>query len=335
MLAASGRPFALGTFSSGVEPAFGAIVIDETVFPLSPARSIRRLLEHWDQEFEQLQREAESCDEDRAHFQLAKLRPLPPVMPLGQIFQAGANYRQHVLDLLAGAERRGDASDGVEDREAARKALDDRARTGAPFVFQGSANAVIGAEDDIVLPLEGEQPDWELELVAVIGRHARRVTRGQAMDHVAGYMIANDLTLRDQLRRADVPGGIDWLAAKNPPTFLPLGPILVPAAHVPGPMDLGMRLTVNDRTWQDATTADMLFDIAALIEYLSRIGQLYPGDLILTGSPAGNGAHHGVFLKPGDLVDAQIDGLGRQRNRCVAESAAGSEPISTTADALS
>jgi 2-keto-4-pentenoate hydratase/2-oxohepta-3-ene-1,7-dioic acid hydratase in catechol pathway len=331
----SGRPFALGTFSSDGADPFGAFVIDDGVFPLEPARSIRSLLEDWDDEFDRLQEAADLCDPDRAPYELNALRPLSPVSPPGQIFQAGANYRRHVLELLAGADRAGDNSDGVdrEARAAARVALDERARNGAPFVFQGSANAVIGARDEIVLPLEGEQPDWELELVAVIGRRARRVPREEAMDHVAGYMIANDLTLRDRLRRPDVPGGIDWLTAKNPPTFLPLGPLLVPAAHVPDPMNLGMRLAVNGRLMQDASTSDMLFDVAALIEYLSMVGQLNCGDLILTGSPAGNGVHHGVFLKPGDVVEGEITGLGGQRNRCVAESISPRSPIRSTLDA--
>jgi 2-keto-4-pentenoate hydratase/2-oxohepta-3-ene-1,7-dioic acid hydratase in catechol pathway len=335
MHSGSGRPFALGTFSSDGADPFGALVIDGGVFPLEPARSLRSLLEDWDDEFDRLQEAADLCDTDRAPYELNALRPLPPVSPPGQIFQAGANYRQHVLELLAGADRAGDNSDGV-DRDAragARIALDERASNGAPFVFQGSANAVIGAQDEIVLPRGGEQPDWELELVAVIGQRARRVPHEEAMDHVAGYMIANDLTLRDRLRRPDVPGGIDWLTAKNPPTFLPLGPLLVPAPHVPDPLNLRMQLAVNGRMMQDASTSDMLFNVAALIEYLSVIGELNCGDLILTGSPAGNGVHHGVFLKPGDLVEGEIDGLGRQRNRCVAESASPRSPIGVTLDA--
>ncbi|HEY4829101.1 MAG TPA: fumarylacetoacetate hydrolase family protein [Solirubrobacteraceae bacterium] len=321
----SGRPFALGTFINQAGAKFAAIVLGDGVFPLSPSRSIRELLERWDEDFDDLQRQADRCRDDKAPFTLGDLRPLAPVAPPGQIFQAGANYRQHVLELLAGAERRHDSSDGVSDerRAEARRALDERARTGAPFVFQGSANAVIGARDEIVLPPDSEQADWELELVAVIGRRTRRVDRREAMESVAGYMIANDLTLRDRLSRPDVPGGIDWLAAKNPPTFLPLGPLLVPAAHVSDPTNLRMELSVNGRTMQDATTADMLFDVAALIEYLSTITQLVPGDLVLTGSPAGNGAHHGVFLQPGDEVVGRIEGLGEQRNRCRAESVVG------------
>lgn len=313
--------FALGTFACGDSRPFAALVIDQFVHRLPGGESLRSVLEGWDHALPRLQAHADELPDAAADHRLGELRPLPPVFPVGQIFQAGANYRAHVLELLAGAERRGDDSDGASaaERDHARLALNRRAREGEPFVFQGSANAVVGARDDVVLPDGYTQYDWELELVAVIGRHARRVPRQRALPHVAGYMIANDLTLRDALRRTDVPGGIDWLRAKNPPTFLPLGPLLVPASHVNDPMQLQIELQVNGRTMQQASTSDMLFDVARLVEYVSTISELRPGDLILTGSPAGNGAHHGVFLRPGDQLHGTITGLGEQRNHCRAE----------------
>jgi 2-keto-4-pentenoate hydratase/2-oxohepta-3-ene-1,7-dioic acid hydratase in catechol pathway len=249
---------------------------------------------------------------------------MPPLPTWGTVFCAGANYRQHVLDLLAGAERRGDASDGLtsEERDRAREELDERARSGRPFVFLGSAHAIVGAHDDVVLPHDVAQPDWELELAAVIGRPARRVSRERALDAVAGYTICNDVSARDKLVRPDVRAlGLDWLAGKSAPTFLPTGPLLVPAAHAGDPLDLQITLRVNGTTYQDESTADMLFDVAALIAHISEAAELRPGDLVLTGSPAGNGASHGVFLKPGDVMEGEITGLGRQRNRCVAEAA--------------
>jgi 2-keto-4-pentenoate hydratase/2-oxohepta-3-ene-1,7-dioic acid hydratase in catechol pathway len=181
---------------------------------------------------------------------------------------------------------------------------------------------MVGAHDDVVLPLDSHQHDWELELAAVIGKPARRVPRHQALDVVAGYTICNDLTVRDALIRPDTRElGLDWLAGKNPPTFLPTGPLLMPAAHVGDPMSLRVTMRVNGRTMQDETTADMLFDVAELIEHISTVAELRPGDIVLTGSPAGNGAYHGVFLQPGDVMEGEITGLGRQRNRCVAEAA--------------
>ena len=161
------------------------------------------------------------------------------------MFCAGANYRQHVLDLFAGAERRGDSSDGLTaaDRDRARAELDERARTGRPFVFMESANAMVGARDDVVLPAGSEQHDWELELTAVIGRPLRRASREEALAGVAGYTIANDVTTRDALIREDARGlGLDWLAGKCAPTFLPIGPVIVPAAHAGDPQDLRIAL---------------------------------------------------------------------------------------------
>jgi 2-keto-4-pentenoate hydratase/2-oxohepta-3-ene-1,7-dioic acid hydratase in catechol pathway len=257
-----------------------------------------------------------------AEHRLDELRPLPPLDPPGQVFCAGANYRTHVLELFAGADRDGEASPGFgpEERERARAELDARVRTGRPFVFTQSANAIVGAHDDVVLPSGSEQHDWELELAAVIGRPARRVPRERALDVVAGYTIANDLTTRDALIRPDAPGlGLDWLAGKCAPTFLPTGPFIVPAVHAGDPQDLQIVLRVNGRTMQDESTADMLFDVAALIAHISEVAELRPGDLVLTGSPAGNGASHGVFLRPGDVMEGEITGLGMQRNRCVAE----------------
>src|SRR5262249_5364990 len=143
---------------------------------------------------------------------------------------AGANYREHVLELMAGAERRRDSTDGLTaaDRDRARAELDERARTRRPFVFMESANAIVGARDDVVLPHDSEQHDWELELAAVIGRPARRVAREDALDVVAGYTICNDVTTRDALIRPDTRAlGLDWLAGKCAPTFLPTGPLLV------------------------------------------------------------------------------------------------------------
>lgn len=325
--------FALGTFAANGR-TIPALVLEDRVFDLGERLdrqpTIRDLLEHWDSSLELLQTTADTLRSKPGDFVLGDLRPLPPVIPCGQIFQAAANYRQHVLELLAGAESRADGSDGLtaKEREQARIALDERARTGAPFVFTGSAHAMVGAEDEIELPYDSTQPDWEIELAAVIGRGGRRLPRERALEIVAGYTICNDLTRRDALLRSDARTlGIDWLAAKNSPTFLPTGPLMVPAVHVADPMNLRMRLDVNGRTMQDHTTADMLFDIASLISHISTVAELRPGDLVLTGSPAGNGASYGIFLKPGDEIEAAIEGLGIQRNRCRAETRPQSQEV--------
>jgi len=193
--------------------------------------------------------------------------------------------------------------------------MDERIRSGVPYVFLGSPRAMCGPYDDIVLPELGEQHDWELELALVIGKPGRNIPAEEALDHVAAYTICNDLTTRDRLYRPDLKAiGTDWFTAKNADTFLPTGPFLVPAAFVGDPGDLRITLRHNEVVRQDESTKDMIFDIPRLIAYVSTTTTLRPGDLLLTGSPAGNGAHWGVFLKPGDVVEAGITGLGHQRN---------------------
>jgi 2-keto-4-pentenoate hydratase/2-oxohepta-3-ene-1,7-dioic acid hydratase in catechol pathway len=317
---------AVGMFVAADEP-FPGLVLGERVFDLSerlgrPCADLQALLVEWDWAQGRVAELARDLAGVPGDHELSALGTLPPVGSGAQIFQAAANYRQHVLDLMAGAERRQDGSDGLtsSEREAAAAELDERARAGKPFVFLGSRHAVVGAFDDVVLPSDSQQSDWEVELAVVIGRAGRRLTREQAPGVIAGYTICNDLTSRDALMRPDARAlGIDWLAGKNSPTFLPIGPFLVPASQVADPMDLRLRLTVNERVMQDASTDDMLFDVASLIAHISNVTDLRPGDLVLTGSPAGNGASHGIFLAPGDVIEATITGLGQQRNVCVAE----------------
>ncbi len=201
--------------------------------------------------------------------------------------------------------------------------MDDRAAKGSPYIFQKSVAAVTGPNDPILIPASVKEPDWELELAVVIGRRARNVRRDQALQHVAGYTIANDITARDRVFRRDELKnlGTDWTAAKSAPTFLPLGPYLVPAAFVPDPQRLQITLSLNGQVMQDESTADMIFDVARQIEFLSSLVELRPGDVICTGSPSGNGTHHGRLLRPGDVVESTITGLGSQRNPVAAEEA--------------
>jgi 2-keto-4-pentenoate hydratase/2-oxohepta-3-ene-1,7-dioic acid hydratase in catechol pathway len=142
------------------------------------------------------------------------------------------------------------------------------------------------------------------------------------MNYVAGYTIVNDLTTREKVSRKEGDMremGMDWVACKSSPTYLPMGPYLVPAAFIPNPQRLRVTLKLNGETMQNESTEDMIFDVARLIEAASASTLLQPGDLICTGSPAGNGVHHGRFLRPGDVMEGSITGLGTQRNTCVAE----------------
>jgi 2-keto-4-pentenoate hydratase/2-oxohepta-3-ene-1,7-dioic acid hydratase in catechol pathway len=189
-------------------------------------------------------------------------------------------------------------------------------------VFIGLPSAITGPYDDVTLPTWAEKPDWELELAAVIGRPAYRVSVEEALECVAGYTIANDLTDRATVFRRDMPQiGTDWLRSKNAPGFTPLGPWIVPAESVGDTGDLQLTLKLNGEVMQDESTKDMIFDVARMVAYASQSARLLPGDLVLTGSPSGNGMHWGRLLRDGDVMESTITGLGTQRTRCVAEQA--------------
>jgi 2-keto-4-pentenoate hydratase/2-oxohepta-3-ene-1,7-dioic acid hydratase in catechol pathway len=199
------------------------------------------------------------------------------------------------------------------------KMMDERAKA-LPFVFLKLPSSVVGPRDEVVLPFDVEKPDWELELGVVIGKRAHRVNAEEAMDYVAGYAVVNDVTARELIFRRDGSAiGADWLSGKSFPTFLPFGPMVVPKDQVADPYDLNIRLSVNGKVYQDESTSDMMVSIERQIAYLSSRVVLEPGDLICTGSPYGNGSAFGVFLKPGDMMEGTITGLGTQRNPCVAE----------------
>jgi 2,4-diketo-3-deoxy-L-fuconate hydrolase len=313
-------PFALGTFAApGGEP-FPGLIAAARVRDLRAdglPSSTRELLADWDTALPRL---AELADRDQgAWLPAAEVRALPPVEPRN-LLQSGANYRKHVIDIIVSEHDPADGRTTEQVRADAAAFMEHRAANTDPYLFIGLASAMCGAFDDIMLPAGGTQHDWELELAAVIGRPARRVPPDQALRHVAGYTICNDVTTRDLVYRPDLGKiGTDWLRSKNAPTFLPTGPVLVPSVFVSDPMDLRITLSLNGKVMQDESTKDMIFDVSRLISYASHITTLQPGDLILTGSPAGNGAHWRRFLADGDQIDAGITGLGWQRNRCVAE----------------
>lgn len=315
-------PWALAKADLGVGGPVPALVARDRVLDLSAraetagARTVTELLERWETVLPAL--EAIAADPRAAWRPLAEASLRSPVEPR-QIFQAGANYRTHVIDLAAAHH---DGSDGrsIEQVRADAAAAMDARRQQPPFVFTGLPSAICGPYDDVVLPRDSGQPDWELELAAVIGRPARRLAAARALDAVAGWVIVNDLTLRDKVfRREAGPLGADWLAAKNSPTFLPTGPVLVPRSAIPDPGDLRITLRLNGQVMQDESTKDMIVDVPRIIAHCSQVAALLPGDLVLTGSPAGNGLAHGRLLRPGDLMESAIAGLGAQANHCVAE----------------
>ncbi|MDE2226104.1 MAG: fumarylacetoacetate hydrolase family protein [Xanthomonadaceae bacterium] len=185
-----------------------------------------------------------------------------------------------------------------------------------PVVFMKATSAIVGAFDDVMIPPGSEKTDWEVELGVVIGDAARNVPREAALEHVAGYMIVNDVSER----AFQFDHGGQWVKGKSCDTFAPLGPWLVTRDEIPDPQDLSMWLNVNGHRYQNGNTRTMIFDVATLVSHISRYMALLPGDVISTGTPPGVGLGQKppVYLKPGDVMELGIAGLGAQRQRVVA-----------------
>jgi len=233
---------------------------------------------------------------------LGGLELLPPVARPGKILALASNYVDHIIEGGGTPE----PTDG---------------RT--PYVFCKLPSTLIGPDEPIRLPSVSATIDWELELAIVIGSRARRVSHADALDVVAGYLIFNDLSARDMTfpqRRYTGPNSewFDWLNGKWCDTFAAAGPFLVSADAIPDPHDLRIRLTLNDEVWQDSSTSKMIFKIPEIIEFISSWCTLEPGDIITTGTPAGVGYSKQRYLKPGDVLQGTIEGLGTLTNPVIA-----------------
>ena len=196
---------------------------------------------------------------------------------------------------------------------------DHAAETGAkipehPILFFKANSAIVGAYDDVVMPRGSEQTDWEVELGVVIGKTTKYVSKEDALGHVAGYCIVNDVSERHF--QANLTG--QWTKGKSCDTFGPTGPWLVTRDEVEDPQNLNMSLDVNGKRMQTGNTATMIFTVAEIIEHLSQLFTLHPGDVITTGTPPGVGLGikpTPVFLKKGDVMELSIEGLGQQRQK--------------------
>ena len=180
-----------------------------------------------------------------------------------------------------------------------------------PVIFFKATSSIIGPNDDVEIPRHSVKTDWEVELGVVIGKHAKYVKKENALDHVAGYCVVNDLSERDfQLHRSG-----QWVKGKSADTFGPIGPWLVTRDEVPDPQNLTMYLEVNGHRYQDGSTETMHFDVATIVSHLSQFMSLQPGDVISTGTPpgVGMGQKPETYLKSGDVIQLEIEGLGLQR----------------------
>ncbi|MFG2861049.1 fumarylacetoacetate hydrolase family protein [Streptomyces sioyaensis] len=216
------------------------------------------------------------------------LRTGPPLARIGKIVCIGLNYHDHARET------------GATPPEE-------------PILFMKAPDTVVGPDDTVLVPRGSTKTDWEVELAVVIGRTARYLeTDEQALAAIAGYAVAHDVSERAfQIER-----GGQWDKGKNCETFNPLGPWLVTADEVPDPQDLGLRLWVNGELKQNGTTAEQIFPVAEVVRYVSRFMTLYPGDVLNTGTPSGVAMGHPdpkPYLRAGDVVELEVDGLGRQR----------------------
>ncbi|MFG1344337.1 fumarylacetoacetate hydrolase family protein [Xanthobacter autotrophicus DSM 431] len=212
-----------------------------------------------------------------------------PVAGIGKFIAVGLNYADHAAEA-------------------------NMALPSEPVIFSKATSCIVGPNDDVVLPPASTKGDWEVELGIVIGKTARYVSREDAFSHVAGYCLVNDVSEREyQLER-----GGTWDKGKGFDTFGPIGPYLVTAEEVPDPHALDMWLDLNGQRMQSGSTRTMIFDVASLVSYISRIMTLFPGDVITTGTPPGVGMGQRpepIYLKAGDVMELGIDKLGRQRQR--------------------
>ncbi|PBB18694.1 fumarylacetoacetate hydrolase family protein [Mesorhizobium sp. WSM4313] len=193
---------------------------------------------------------------------------------------------------------------------------DHAAETGAtvppePIIFMKASSAIVGPDDDVLIPHGSVKTDWEVELGVIIGKTAKYVSEDDALDYVAGYCVAHDVS--ERAFQAERQG--QWTKGKSCDTFGPTGPWLVTKDEVADPQNLKMWLTVNGKTMQNGSTRTMVFGVKYLVAYLSQFMSLHPGDIISTGTPpgVGLGMKPQVFLKPGDVVELGIEGLGQQK----------------------
>ena len=320
-----GTPFKLGTFAkSSRGKSFTAIVIDDKAYNLARACkasglgkditrfSLQQLLANWDANFATLQeivafleREGEATGPSA----VPKLKPRAPIASPGKMFYAAQNFQEHVNEMI-----RAGMSPTSGPQFTGEKS------TSQPYLFLKASSSLAGANDDIEIPNGLKKIDWEAEIACVITRPGRRIKAERALEHVAGWMTTNDVSARDLQVRPDRPGlRSDWLNGKSHDRFAPMGPFLVPRAFVKNHMNLFIRLKVNGEVKQDGNTSQFIFTPEEQIEYASGIATLHTGDVFVCGTCGGVGQGTNTFLKVGDVMETEVEGLGRMRNKFVEE----------------
>ena len=303
--------YKLATYQSAAGPRAG-LVIDDELFDAAKLSghaayaSVLAILEDWRAARGVLRKAAGNAGKGRIKgLPLKRVKLLAPVQWPSAIYCAGANYADHAAEMA----RRMNRPPEPDPHTLGLKAWH-FIKASRTLANPGATVKVSGVSDHV---------DWEVELAAVIGRPAKNVSQEKALSYVAGYTAANDLSARDRGPRAGIsdtsPFKSDWTKHKTFEGSCPLGPWIVPASDIGDPQNLGLKLWVNDVLKQDSNSNDMIFNLAEQIERLSNGMTLHPGDLILTGTPAGVGSARGEFLKAGDVVKIWIEKIGTLTNK--------------------
>ena len=305
-------PYKLVTYQASQGPRAG-LAVGETVFDLAAATgcpsyaTMLDVLRDWDAARGLLTDAATNAAKRTQGRPLRGTTLLPPVPTPAGIFCAGANFTDHMMEMA----RVQNLDPEPDPHSVGLK----------PWHFIKATHCLAAADSTVKLPAYSKMVDWEAELTAVIGRPARNVALENALEYVAGYTIANDLSARDFTKRPHIadtsPFKYDWLGQKCFEGACPVGPWIVPAEEIADPQNVAIKLWVNDVIKQDSHTSKMIFTLAEQIAHLSTRLTLRPGDLILTGTPAGVGLARKEFLKPGDVVKVWIEGVGTLTNTCV------------------
>jgi 2-keto-4-pentenoate hydratase/2-oxohepta-3-ene-1,7-dioic acid hydratase in catechol pathway len=293
-----------------LQGARAGVVIGEDVFDGAELTgrpdyaTARAILNDWDNADDALRAAAARATGRKAVGSLARTTLLPPVLWPSCIYCADANYTVHVLEMANAAK--------------AKPEPDPHSQGLKPWHFIKASRYVAAPNAVVKLPAYSQKVDWEAELAAVIGRQANDIALDGALSRIAGYTVANDLSARDVMRRGPVqdtsPFKFDWLSQKCFDSACPIGPWIVPARDLPDPQNLSIKLWVNDAIKQDSHNSKMIFTLAEQISHLSTRMTLYPGGIVLTGTPACVGMARSEFLKPGDVVKAWVEGIGSLSN---------------------
>lgn len=306
--------YQLLTYRTKTGEVAAGVLVKSTVYNvaalpgLAHCPTVMDILNDWGNTEKLLQDAANSIDALAAvGLPLAGLELLAPLPNPGAVYCCGANYTDHINEMRPMLQN-------LPPDIAERELVGDE-----PWHFVSTVRgSIVGPDTSVQRPNGSQRLDWEIELAVVIGATARGVPVERALEHVAGYTICNDLSARDLSIRSEVheaiPFRIDWIEHKCFDGSLPCGPWITPASQISDPQQLDLKLWVNDKLMQDSSTGQMVYSVAQQIAKLSINKTLYPGDMILTGTPAGVGAGRGVFLKSGDKVRMAIGGIGEMQH---------------------